>query len=273
MIQKADIVRALFNFLQRNHAWNSNFQDDGYRRVLGWASQENSENERLLSLLHSTLNTQSQPKMESQSQFWRQVHNNKSRLSSLKEFVNFLEEVADPHDNDLTLRPRQTIWERLFIALKRQPSWGEKTSALFVKNVFNIHSRLQNLAFWRDVPVAFQKNDVIYLPVDRVINEIFGKIGYEKLGFKNINKLLRQDLGYLPNEMIIWDDLWFWGFFTQKIEASPGAESGLPVAQRKFVWNGDKYWSQISSNKADELAASLLAQEFLSIMQEVRDLR
>lgn len=56
------------------------------------------------------------------------------------------------------------------------------------------------------------------LPVDTVIKHIFKRINGTEMNFDSINNFLING-GYRSNEkMLIWDDLWFWGFITQNAQ-------------------------------------------------------
>lgn len=60
----------------------------------------------------------------------------------------------------------------------------------------------------------------------------------------------------------VWDDLWFWGFVTQK-------GSG---PDRKLQWNPNKYWSLEHSNKNGNVikAVERRAKNFLTILAKCR---
>ena len=125
---------------------------------------------------------------------------------------------------------------------------GEKTAALFVKSAIKIHRRLPDYFFWEDVPLEFEPHERIFLPVDRVIIELFKKIDGNKDNFKKINSLLIDECGYTPEQMLVWDDLWYWGFFTQK-SIKPSKDIPGHDHAREFGWNEDKFWCQFSSQK------------------------
>lgn len=263
-------IQSIFKFLEKNNAWNREFQDAGYRLDLGYAScLPNAKAERLKTLLSKTLNTQSQPKMTSQAKFWQLMAQNQKCFSSIESFVSMLEIQAEINNESQRKHWRVNIangiWERMFDALREQSAWGPKTAALFVKNVVNIHRRNQQLSFWDDAPVKFAKNDRIYLPVDKVIIAIFEALNLKRATFEGINNYLTSDCGFGPDEMIVWDDLWYWGFFTQKnskkIDETTQANGG-----RSFEWNADKFWCQYSSPKDKVAEVEKLAEEFLSIL-------
>ena len=80
--------------------------------------------------------------------------------------------------------------------------------------------------------------DDFYLPVDAVIIAIFKGIKPDRnWNFDNITKKIKE---YYKNEEIeVWDDLWFWGFITQKGSGE----------NRTFRWNENKYWMMKESDK------------------------
>ena len=64
--------------------------------------------------------------------------------------------------------------------------------------------------------------------------------------------------------MLIWDDLWYWGFFTQRSIKTTNGEVNSGYA-RQFGWNKDKFWAQFSSQKKDEQKIKVLAERFLDL--------
>ena len=55
------------------------------------------------------------------------------------------------------------------------------------------------------------------------------------------------------------NDLWFWGFFTQKKENK----------KRISVWNSEKFWCQRASPIQKETEVERLAKQFLEIINEI----
>jgi hypothetical protein len=241
----------LFRFLKRNSAWNEAFQSDEYRRGL-WHCQ--SPGERLTQLLHSTVYSQTKPKLTLLSEFWRQLHALESeRTNSLSEFTEHLRGRHNPTTDGVG------PWDRLFHALKAQPGWGDKTAALFVKAVIRIHRGPKVLHFWLNadrLAKAPLTADRVYLPVDSVIVQVFREIGFESPNFWSINNFLLAT--YSPEEMLVWDDLWYWGFFTQYVQ-----DQGRT---RISAWNSDKFWSQLGSPKGDEATVKRLGERFIKII-------
>lgn len=180
--------------------------------------------EKVFSLLHDTYYTQSQPKLDKAKLFFEKVFNEKDCLSSFHQFSNFLGNYNV-----------KTPYQSLFEGLGNQPGWGDKTSALFVKNIYYLHHlpQMSHLRFWNDVP-SLTEGDRLYLPVDAVIKDIMGRFDKTLNSFWGINEHLAN-----YGSMDIWDDLWFWGFFTQKGSKSP----------RVLEFNTGKYWLDLSTSK------------------------
>ena len=157
--------------------------------------------------------------------------------------------------------------------MKDQPGWGPKTAALFVKSIFHVHSEMYNkdtnLKIWPKMYQKIEDGDVFRLPVDKVILEIFKAIKptYTKTmnnnrskevqwSFTNINKLLSEYYPN-PNDIEIWDDLWFWGFITQRIhEVDSNGKKIIKKntknksKKKRFIeWNPNKYWALRDSGK------------------------
>lgn len=121
------------------------------------------------------------------------------------------------------------------------PAWGSKTSALFAKTIYQIHHlpQYRKYKIWDDTPELDIRNDKMVLPVDKVIINVFKKLEpHSNWNFKRINSLLSERFN--PKQIEIWDDLWFWGFVTQKGSGYNG----------EYVWNPNKYWSLSASEKS-----------------------
>ncbi|MFO0448798.1 MAG: hypothetical protein ACK52I_09070 [Pseudomonadota bacterium] len=243
-----EFLNKIFNFLQKNKGLNSEYQMREYNWHLAHLE---TPKEKLLSLLHMAVNTQSKPKLGEIAVFWRAIHK-KIRGQDIAPITltNILEDVAGISNEGY--KP----WNRMYHALRVQSGWGEKTAALFIKSSIQIHQRPQTINFWQSGEIM--PDDRIYLPVDAVIKHIFADLGLlKRVDFKNINNLLFRL--YKPDEILIWDDLWFWGFFTQKIEDQ----------ERIAVWNSDKFWCQRASDVQKENNIRMLAGEFLEIIDGI----
>ena len=154
-------------------------------------------------------------------------------------------------------------------ALASWPGWGPKTSALFIRNLAIIESTPDlRKDFWKDVDVV--KRNEPELPVDAVILEIFARVGPlvgKKLGgYRAINRYLRSELGYSTRDMLVWDDLWFWGFITQR--SAPQSQGG----RRTLAWNEGKYWSipHAPKNPVELGRIEQLSGEFLALLRRNR---
>jgi hypothetical protein len=246
-------LNSLFAFLQQHHHWNLELQRRESFQALAPFPGTDDAAKRLFSVLHGIANTQSQPKMEALGRFWRQLHKFTSQdpAPTRLAFTEHLEKAVNQSPKG------KGPWERLFNALRAQSGWGDKTSALFVKTALRIHSDPTLLHFWNDTDDgAIDPQDRLYVPVDAVISVIFDELGVvAKPDFKKINSFLADH--YLPREMLIWDDLWFWGFFTQEVREKT----------RVLGWNSDKFWCTRSSPFTDEHKVKVLAAEFLQILR------
>lgn len=247
----------IFKFLEENRTGNKDFQEKEYRRSLASCT---SGAERLKQHLHSTVNSQSQPNLTNLAKFWRKFEKNPwgKKPPTLDQLCSFLElgkkqkyQPAGP-------------WHRLFLALSAMDGWGDKTAALFVKSTIRIHRglKLKKLHFLSDPQTArkLHASDRIYLPVDKVILFIFEECAFEKGNpasptFKSINASLLER--YSPEQMLIWDDLWYWGHFTQKVEEK----------KRTLKWNLDKFWCQASTDKANVAEVKVSSRSFIKLLR------
>ncbi|WP_341891932.1 hypothetical protein [Variovorax sp. YR752] len=197
-----------------------------------------------------TANSQSAPKLGKLGKFWREfaafTPSGAVRLANLSRHFENARGIA---------KQGAGPWDRLFHALAEQPGWGPKTSALFVKGTIEIHRGPRYLHFLRDADAAAAPltNDTVYLPVDSVITCIFKNLGLEEADFVTVNKALSKV--YSAEEMLVWDDLWYWGFFTQVSDGS----------NRTLNWNSDKFWCQPSAQRAQEAEVQRLGEEFIAI--------
>lgn len=241
-----DKLILLFDFLSKNRKYNKAYQQRYYHSIL---SSCNTSQERLISLLYNIAKTQNQPNINYQSEFFKKIFQNIDSLNSFASFITFLK------------KDEKASFIGLFNAIENQRSWGNKTSALFVKSIYHLHCEDYglNLKIWDDVPESISENDRLLLPVDEVIMQIFKKLDDKNTwNFKTINKLLGEF--YKGSSIEIWDDLWFWGYFTQKVVKDS--------TYRKFEWNQEKYWANYESDKSfvmmNEVEA--LSKEFISII-------
>lgn len=239
-------LSVLFSFLNENRQYNKALQNRYYRSVvLPFSKPE----EKIISLLYSIANTQSQPKIDYLACFFKDMHSDFACLKSMNDFVG-------------KMNPGCSIsFESIFEGLKEQNGWGEKTSALFVKSIYHLHNGEYDdeLKIWDDVPYEICQDDKFYLPVDAVIITIFSRIDNTvKWNFEKINRKLRTL--YTNAQMEVWDDLWFWGFITQNGTGD----------NRHLGWNENKYWVLKESDKDPCIINEIKnkAVEFLSLLQE-----
>ncbi|WP_241132543.1 hypothetical protein [Achromobacter insuavis] len=247
-------------FLRQNTQWNRKFQESEYARCLSGCS---SARDRLVSFLHLNVSTQSRVDMDGLTAFWQRLHRaNDEQTSSLRAFTAYLQEQGSERVKKQT--PAFTAseadadeWAALFLALNAQGGWGIKTTALFVKAAIRLHEGPKHLHFWPDATstVGASLKSKPYLPVDRVILHIFRTLGLASPRVETINARLRAR--YSADEMLIWDDLWFWGFFTQEGNGE----------NRTLGWNPGKFWHQLSSPKCEADKLELLCLEFLKLLE------
>ncbi len=242
-----DSLNRLFIFLQDNRDYNHRVQSKSYKTFL---EPFETLNDKVYSLLHHIANTQSQPNLNKLSTFFQKIYFNRKSLNTFNSFVELLANKEIESSN----------YETLYKAMISQNGWGKKTSALFTKTIYHLHNDKYDSAFriWDDAPKKIDINEKIYLPVDAVIEAIFHKLNPEvKWNFDKINKYLQAQ--YSSEEMEIWDDLWFWGFISQK-------GSGL---DREFVWNEQKYWALLETDKNADLILKIESKsaKFLSLIE------
>ena len=125
-------------------------------------------------------------------------------------------------------------------------------------------------------PEKIDDGDIFRLPVDKVMVSIFKEIHPERkeMSFSAINKKL-SDMSYSAEEIEVWDDLWFWGYITQRIrEVIQRANKKLEIRKRideveEIEWNENKYWalrdSDKNSKKVEEIKGK--AEKFIKILK------
>lgn len=238
-------IEKLFKFIYNNRKYNKALQERYYRSII---LPYKDEKEKIISLLYHIANTQSQPKIDKLSEFYKSIITAENSLKSFKEFV-------------LKINPNGNInFESVYKGMLNQKGWGPKTSALISKSIFHLHSGhySEDLKIWNDVPKLIDENDSFYLPVDAVIIAIFKKLDSKtNWDFDKINKTLKAK--YNGHEIEVWDDLWFWGFITQNGSGN----------NRVFEWNENKYWMLKESDK-DKLKIEEIkskCHEFLEIFK------
>jgi hypothetical protein len=234
----------IFLFLEQNRNFNLKLQQKYFKRNV--LSEIDTES-KILALLYEFAYSQSKPNIDKITEFFKFVKDQPHHLNSFESFVKRIY----PKNS----KPR---YKNLFCGMVDQPGWGVKTAALFTKSIYQLHngSLSKELKIWNDIP-QLTEEDKLYLPVDSVITCVFIKLNFpEPVSFKSINKFLHDN--YSNKEIEIWDDLWFWGFITQK-------GSGI---NRIHTWNESKYWILRDSDKNPETINTIMikAQEFIDII-------
>jgi len=239
-------LKKIFDFLNSNRKYNHDLQKRFY---LSSMAPYDTVSDKILSLLYDTVNSQSGSNINNKSKFFKHVDKNKESLNSFESFVKHINKKS----TDIN-------YYSLFKGLESQGGWGEKTSALFVKNIFNLHNQnycSNELKIWDDVPNTIEESDKLYLPVDAVFKAVFKKINpFVKWNFKKINNEVGKY--YRGKDIVVWDDLWYWGFITQK-----GSRDN-----RTFGWNENKYWMLKDAPKDKEIIEKIKekAETFLGIL-------
>jgi hypothetical protein len=245
-----DNLSQLFDFLKSNRSFNKEVQHSFYKHVI---SPYKSPNDRAISLLHHVANTQSQPNIDKLAVFYKLIQDNYCELSNFSGFLSVL------NVNKTTIN---LTYSDVFNKLHELSGWGKKTAALFVKSIYHLHNGDydHDLQIWNDAPRIINCDEPFYLPADAVIQFIFEALKVNcKYDFDGINNYLHKSNLYPGNIMEIWDDLWFWGFITQK----GGGD------KRKIEWNENKYWSLLHTNKTQKQIGQIKrkAGEFIDIIR------
>lgn len=205
-------IEKIFEFLKTHHHFNHSIQVNEIKYThLNGASIE----DKAIRLLRNIYFTQSQPNLNHAKAFFERIENKRNCLATFTGFRNLI---------------LQNEKDTIFKALHAFDGWGEKTSALLIKSLYLIqHNPNLHEEFWSDIDLSTEQ---LMLPVDAVIKHIFKKINGTEMSVDSINNFLING-GYRCNEkMLIWDDLWFWGFITQN------AQNGV----RNIEWNEARYW-------------------------------
>ena len=240
-------LQDIYSFLNENRIYNKPIQIGAYKMAM---MSFDTTFDKVYALLYSVLNSQSQLKMDRSAVFFQRIATNKTNLNS---FANFLKTIGVNDKTPLT-------YKALFELLSKQESWGDRTAALFVKAVYHCHvGYAKELHFWEDAPTELLQEDVLFLPVDAVINHIFQALGNPCSNtFKGINKYLKDN--FPQSNFEVWDDLWFWGFITQKGSGD----------NRTMVFNEEKYWNLLDASKDNQTiqVTKILANQFIDLIKQ-----
>ncbi len=236
----------IYSFLSENRAYNLPVQIGAYKMAM---LPYSTTYDKVYALLYNILNSQSQLKMDKSAVFFQTIADPANCLSSFSDFLNTLGASSDT----------PITYKSMFQLLTKQPSWGDKTAALFVKAIYHTHiGYAKELHFWDDAPEILAEDDELFLPVDAVILYLFQEMGNPcSKTFLGINTYLKTNM---PNSNFeVWDDLWFWGFITQK-----GNDD-----KRTMEFNEAKYWNMLDAPKDKETITTTqrLANQFIDLLK------
>jgi len=240
-----DKIEKLYTFLKENRQFNKQVQEGFIKSCI--AVDGLTTEQKVLNLLYGVVNTQSQPKMDKIGKFFKNIYENKSKLATYNSFSE-------------AINPKKETNATLFQLLKDCPGWGLKTAALFVKTIYLIHNdtTYDEYKFWGN---SLPTNLELKLPVDTVITHIFKEYFHDnnyKSDFDGINEFFSKK--HTENDdSIIWDELWFWGFITQKIENNKRVSN---------EFNENKFWCLPYVEK-DTVNINEKAKYFLKLLKQI----
>ncbi len=239
-------IKELYKFLEENRQYNKQVQEGFIKSCI--AIHGLTTEQKVLNLLYGVVNTQSQPKMNAIGEFFKKMYQKDSDLTSYKGFLK-------------TLKKESVSSDSLFELMKSQNGWGSKTAALFVKYIYIIHKddTFETSRIWTDFSI---NENELKLPVDAVITHIFKNNFVNqryKSDFDGINEIILNLPKY--NNPIIWDELWFWGFITQKIENNKRVSN---------EFNENKFWCLPYVEK-DIFEIEKLANEFFGMIKPIKN--
>ena len=255
-------LEEIFKFLQRNRDFNEHVQHCAHRQdVLPWLDTGS----KLRSLLYSKANTQSAPKLDLLAQVWEKLHIHRAVFDKVQTVGELVEALWLIGSSDLAVETRFAnlpVFEEMWLALRSVAGFGEKTAALFVKSIVEIHTleRNRELRFLQDFII--DPHDTVNVPVDKVILHIFSEIGMKSPNFTKINAAIRKSGLICKERPTLWDDLWFWGFITQKGDRQTAQQTPI----RRTMMNAPKFWSILGA-PADQLPeVTAAAATFITIV-------
>ncbi len=272
-------LKTLHAFLKTHRQWNEDFQQREYKRCLQACA---SPRERLVHFLHWNVNTQQRADMNDLARFWALIatarDDQTNSPESLCALLKSSYELKPLQKWQLPLTPPTGSWDHLFWTLRRVPGWGEKTSALFVNACIRLHQKgPPSLHFWEKDTLESTATGTskLYVPVDAVIKRIFEELTDKNLGFVQINNGLHA-ARWTADDMLIWDDLWFWGFLTQSSKAQTddtNSEAKSKPNDKRYVveWNEAKYWSNPSYSASSKSEMMKEARAFYNLLRQVKD--
>ena len=248
-----DKIEKLYNFLKENRQYNKQVQEGFIKSCI--AIKDLSPEQKVLNLLYGVVNTQSQPKIDKIGPFFTKMYQKDSDLTSYKGFLK-------------TLKNESVSSDSLFELMKSQKGWGSKTAALFVKYIYIIHKddTFKTSRIWTDF--SLNENE-LKLPVDSVITHIFKNSFLQEKKqstFVGINKFISN----LPSEnsnVIIWDELWFWGFITQQNQKNLKSQK---MERKNIKLNVNKFLCLPYVEK-DIFEIEKLANEFFGMIKPIKN--
>lgn len=224
------LLDPLYNFLKENRSFNQRFQKkELYLQLMPFETPY----EKLTSMLYTTANTQSQPKIDKLGDFYSKYYS----------WFNNTEPEFPTLVSNLSGSMVEPTYKNLFLGLKSQPGWGPKTSALFCRNMYIAHVGYASECYYlTGTPRRLAEYDRLFLPVDAVIRDVFApSLSIRSNYFQKINQLLHSS--YTNEEIEVWDDLWFWGFF--------GAKTEKTGRDFNSGFNKKKYWIERFTDKSE----------------------
>ena len=240
-------IKELYKFLEENRQYNKQVQEGFIKSCI--AIDGLTTEQKVLNLLYGVVNTQSQPKMNAIGKFFKNIYENKSKPAT---YNGFLE----------VINTNKVKYTNLYELLRLSPGWGKKTAALFVKYIYIIHKddTFKTSRIWADFSI---NENELKLPVDAVITHIFKNNFVNqgcRLDFDGINEFIGKYYSK-NNDFIIWDELWFWGFITQKIENNRRVSN---------EFNENKFWCLPYVEK-DIFEIEKLANEFFGMIKPIKN--
>lgn len=253
----------IFEFLKNNdnHKHNQALQLTFIKSSLTPFSSNKS---KIKSLLMDAGNTQRSQSLDLISPFWRAFDEYESEFDSAQDLANFLAWHQKKPGKKIKPSTEPHVSEKIFLHLQDISGFGKKTAALFVKWLVLAHSENHELRFLKDVDNLAGDGLKLYLPVDSVIQHIFSK-NFCNLqirswnAFWEINEYLfdfMKTKNIPMNSAIYWDDLWYWGFITQRGSGD----------NRKTKFNEEKYRSLKTSTQEALSDVKVAANKFIQIL-------
>lgn len=204
-------LRKLFPFLEENQHYNKQVRKLEYdKAMLGCTSSA----DKLKSLVVFVFSTQAFPKLDKLYTFVSSTKNAPTMEAFIQQLIENKSFLKRTDVCNAEAKPCRVDYNVMFKALISQDGWGEKTAALFCKIVYDIHKNYPEHRFWADAPRTLTRFDELYLPVDEVIKHIFNDIDPYTWDFGGINREIKT--AWEGDDILLWDDLWFWGFITQR---------------------------------------------------------